>query len=166
MSSAAGAKPAAPPLLEVLMLYRGDWRVTADHPWSGATPGSVDRLRSACTLFQAYLACEQSVNGKPLALIVFTVGDRPGEFYTRTIAPSGLAGARGSMTIEGNRLTFMDKPAAGLTGPWSRVENHIISRNEIRFAEYESTDEGRSWKRTNAGTELRIKHAGPKGQRR
>jgi hypothetical protein len=154
--SAAAADPAATPSLQALLLYRGEWRVTADHPWSGAPSGSVDRLRSACTLFHAYLACEQSVNGKPLALIVFTPGARPGEFYTRTIAPSGLAGGRGTMTIEGRSWTFLDKPAAGLTGSWSRVENVIVSRKEIKFAEYESEDEGKTWKRTNAGIERRV----------
>jgi hypothetical protein len=163
ISPTAGAEPAATPSLTALLLYREEWRVTADHQWSGATPGSVDRLRSACTLFPAYLACEQSVNGKSLVLIVFTVGGRTGGFYTRTIAPSGLARARRTMTTEGRRWTFLDKLAAGLTGAWSRVESRIISSNEVSFAEFETTDEGRTWKRMNAGTELRVEQAGLRG---
>jgi len=152
--------PAAPATFAPLLLYPGIWKVTADHPWSGAAPGAVDRLRSDCKIFHAYFACEQSVNGKPLALIVYTAGDRPLEYHTRTIAPNGLAGGRGTMTIAGNRWTYLDKPAAGLSGPWSRVENVIVTRDRIRFAEYEPRDEGKTWSLTNRGVEDRIAQAG------
>jgi len=43
-----------------------------------------------------------------------------------------------------------------LKGNWSRVENFIRDRNHIRFEEYESSDEGKNWTRTNSGTEERM----------
>jgi hypothetical protein len=138
-----------------LKIYNGDWAVRALHPWSGAAPGAIDRLKSKCQHFTLYFACEQTVNGKPQALIVYTINTGPGQLYTRTIAPNGLAGGRGDLTIDGNHWTYLDKPAAGLTGPWSRVENTIVDRNHIRFEEYESTDEGKHWTQTNSGTEER-----------
>jgi len=152
----SAAEPAAPSPFAPLLVYRGTWKVTADRPWSGAAPGAVDRLRSDCRIFHAYFACEQSVNGKPLALIVYTAGEAPLEYHTRTIGPGGLAGGRGTMRIEGHRWTYLDKPAAGLSGPWSRVENVIVSPDRILFEEYESADEGKSWKQTNRGAEVRI----------
>jgi hypothetical protein len=140
---------------EPLKIYNGDWSVRASHPWSGAVPGAIDRLHSKCEHFTLYFACEQTVNGKPQALIVYTINTGPGQLYTRTIAPNGLAGGRGDLTIDGNHWTYLDKPAAGLAGPWSRVENTIVDRNHIRFEEYESTDEGKQWTLTNSGTEER-----------
>jgi hypothetical protein len=113
-------------------------------------------LKSQCNSFALYFACEQTVNGKPQALIVYTVGEAPGRFNTRTIAPNGLAGARGELTINDNHWTYLDKPPANLKGPWSRVENTIVDSNHIRFEEYESIDEGKSWRQTNAGAEERI----------
>jgi len=153
--SQANALGASDPL-DALMVYDGDWSVSAEKPWSGATPGTIDHLTSRCRRFTAYVACEQSVNGNPLALIVFTLGDRPGRLNTRTIAPNGLAGSRGDFMIDGEHWTYVDRPPVGSAGPWSRVENFIIDRDHIRFEEYESLDEGATWTRTNAGTEQRV----------
>jgi len=140
---------------DALMIYNGDWAVRALHPWSGAPPGAIDRLKSQCRRFTLYFACQQTVNGKPQVLIVYTISTGPGRFNTRTIAPNGLAGGRGDLTIDGDRWTYLDKPSSGLTGPWSRVENIIVDRNHIRFEEYESIDEGKHWTLTNSGTEER-----------
>lgn len=146
--------PNAP--FDPLTIYNGVWVVHALHPWSGASAGAVDRLKSRCQTFMLYFACEQTVNGKPQALIVYTIGTDSVRFNTRTIAPNGLAGGRGDLTIDGNRWTYLDKPPTGLTGPWSRVVNNIVDRNHIRFEEYESTDEGKHWTLTNRGSEDRI----------
>jgi len=140
-----------------LTIYDGDWTVHASHPWSGAPAGTAEHLRSRCRRFTLYFACEQTLNGKVLALIVYTAGESRGHINTRTIAPNGLAGGRGDLVIEGARWTYLDKPQAGLTGPWSRVENVIVDRDHIRFEEFESADEGKTWTRTNGGTEDRVK---------
>lgn len=145
-----------------LTIYNGNWVVRALHPWSGASPGAVDRLKSRCQAFTLYFACEQTVNDKPQALIVYTIGADSGRFNTRTIAPNGLAGGRGDLTINGDHWTYLDKPPSGLTGPWSRVENTIVDRNHIRFEEYETTDQGKHWTLTNSGTEVRIGSVKPK----
>lgn len=150
---------------ESLSVYNGDWAVHALHPWSGAPAGAIDRLNSHCQAFTLYFACEQTVNGKPQALIVYTSGADSARFNTRTIAPNGLAGGRGDLTIEGNRWTYLDKPPAGLTGDWSRVENTVVDRNHIQFEEYQSADKGEHWTLTNSGTEERIASVKQKGSR-
>jgi hypothetical protein len=155
LATAAGATtaPASAPF-SVHKIYDGAWNVRADHPWGGAAAGATARLDSHCERFTVYFACEQTVNGKPQILIVYTLGETGG-FYTRTIAPSGLAAARGALEVNGSRWTYLDKPAAGLTGPWSKVENDIVDHDHIRFAEYESADQGMTWTQTNAGLEVR-----------
>ncbi|MEP6881296.1 MAG: hypothetical protein ABI866_04845 [Dokdonella sp.] len=145
------------PSLETLMFYHGSWSVRAAHPWSGAKIGAIDHLTSKCQLFTVYVACEQTVNDKPLAIIVYSLGAAPMQFYTRTVGPDGLAGARGGLTMDGHRWTYLDKPSAGMTGPWSRVENEIVNRDRILFKEYESSDNGKQWTLTNSGTEERVK---------
>ena len=146
---------AAPDPFARLAMYNGEWDVRAAHPWSGAAPGAIDRLTSRCHRFSVYFACEQSVNGKPTALIVYAVGEAPDQLSTRTIAPNGLAGGRGLLTFAGSQWTYLDKPPATLKGNWSRTENHIVSRDRIRFEEYESADEGKTWTMTNSGEETR-----------
>jgi hypothetical protein len=138
-----------------LTIYSGTWTIHAEHPWSGGAPGTADHLVSRCQRFTLYFACEQTVDGKTQFLIVYTAGGAPGKLYTRFIAPDGLAGGRGNLTLNGNRWTYLDKPPVGLKGNWSRVENTIIDHNHIRFEEYESSDEGKSWTKTNSGGEER-----------
>jgi hypothetical protein len=38
---------------------------------------------------------------------------------------------------------------------WSRTQNFLLGRDPIRFEEYESSDEGKTWSKTNSGTEER-----------
>lgn len=151
----ASAQPRSDPFAE-LAIYDGNWAVRATHPWSGAPAGAMDRLESHCRRFTLYFACEQTVNGKPLMLIVYTAGDTPGRFHTRMIAPDGRASGRGDLTLDNKHWTYLDKPAAGLKGPWSRIENVIVDHDHIRFEEYESTNEGKTWTLANAGTEERV----------
>ena len=146
---------AMPDPFSTLSVYDGEWEVRAEQPWSGVA-GATDRLTSRCHRYSAYFACEQTINGKPASLIVYTSTDAVGRLTTRTIAPSGLAGGRGELTLDGRHLTYIDKPPASLKGNWSRTENVVVDRDHIRFEEYESADEGKSWTRTNAGTETRV----------
>jgi hypothetical protein len=150
----SAAQPAADPFAP-LTVYNGTWSVRAEHPWSGGARGSLDQLVSRCQHFTQYFACEQTVNGKAQSLIVYTAGSASGKLHTRFITPDGLAGGRGDLTLDGNHLTYLDKPPATLKGNWSRVENFILDHNHIRFEEYESADEGKTWSKTNSGTEER-----------
>jgi hypothetical protein len=138
-----------------LFVYDGTWTVLGEHPWSGSAVGSADRLVSTCRAFSLYFACEQKVNGKVQGLLIYSVGNSAGHLHSRLIAPDGLAAARGDLTLDGNHWTYLDKPPATLKGNWSRVENTILDHDHIQFEEWESADEGRTWKKTNSGTEVR-----------
>ena len=142
-------------LLKIAAPAQGSWTVRAEHPWGGGVAGSSDHLVSRCEHFDSYFACEQSVNGKVQSLLVYTATSVPGKLNCRTITPDGLAGGRGDLTLDGNRWTYLDKPPLNLKGNWSRTENFIQDRNHIRFEEYESADEGKTWTKTNSGTEER-----------
>jgi hypothetical protein len=155
MLPAPSARPTATDPFLPLAIYSGTWKVRAEHPWSGGAPGTTDDLVSRCERFTLYFACEQTVNGKTLSLIVYSAGPALGKLYTRFIEPGGLAGERGDLTLDNNHWTYLDKPPAGTKANWSRVENYILDHDHIRFEEYESADEGKSWNKINAGTEER-----------
>jgi len=164
LQNPSAAQPAPDPFVS-LMVYSGSWTVKTEHPWSGSAPGTPDHLVSKCQHFTQYLACEQTVNGKTLSpffqsLLVYTAGTSPGNLHTRFIVPDGQAGARGDLTLDGNHWTYLDKPPAGLPhcesrSNWSRTENFLLDRDHIRFEEFESSDEGKTWTKTNSGTEER-----------
>ncbi|MBV9157653.1 MAG: hypothetical protein JO097_15415, partial [Acidobacteriaceae bacterium] len=96
-----------------------------------------------------------TVNGQTQALLVYTATEVPGKLHSRFIAPDGLAGGRGDLTLEGNHWTYLDKPPSPLKGNWSRTENFILDQDHIHFEEYESSDEGKTWTKTNSGIEKR-----------
>jgi hypothetical protein len=154
LQNASGAQ-AAPDPFAPLAVYNGTWTVQAEHPWGGGPAGTPDHLVSRCQRFTLYFACEQTVNGNAQAFLVYTAGSSSGMLHTRFITPDGLAGGRGDLTLEGNHWTYVDKPPPTLKGNWSRVENFILDHDHIRFEEYESADEGKSWVKTNSGTEAR-----------
>jgi len=155
VQNASAGQPVADPFAP-LAVYNGTWTVHAEHPWGGGPAGSVDHLVSRCEHFTAYFACEQTVNGKVQGMLVYTAGDAAGKLHSRLISPEGLAAGRGDLTLDGNHWTYLDKPAATLKGNWSRTENFIIDHDHIRFEEYESADGGKSWTKTNSGTEERV----------
>ncbi len=157
IQNSSGAQTAPDPFLP-LTIYNGTWTVQAEHPWSGSALGTPDHLVSRCLRFTQYFACEQTINGKTQSLIVYTVSSSPGKLHTRFIEPDGIAGGRGDLTLDGNHWTYLDKPPLQLKGNWSRVENFILDHDHIRFEEYESSDEGKSWTKTNFGTEERTAH--------
>jgi hypothetical protein len=155
---ARAASGAAEPsdLFSPLAIYGGTWTVRAEHPWSGAAAGALDRLVSRCERFARYFACEQTVNGKTLGLIVYSIGDAAGTLHTRFIAPDGLAGGRGEFRLDGNHWTYLDKPPPSVEGNWTRTENFILDHDHIRFEEYESADAGKTWSPVNSGVEVRF----------
>ena len=111
----------------------------------------MDRLSSHCERFARYFVCEQTVNREPPTLIVYTAGDAAGRLYTRTIAANGLAGGRGDLTLAASRWTYTDKPPAPLKGDWSRTLNVVSDPDHIHFEEYQSADEGRTWRLVKFG---------------
>jgi len=72
--------------------------------------GSVpDTLSNHCEEFTKYFACQQTVNGKVGALIVFVYGGKTGHYNTQALLPDGAAQGRGDLLIEGQRWTFQKK---------------------------------------------------------
>jgi hypothetical protein len=137
----------APSPLDTLTVYDGNWIYT-----TAANPSKPDHLTNHCHMDDAYYTCEQVLNGKPVALLVFTAGDTPGVLHSQVVLPTGNAVGRGSdLTIAGNHWTFLSKDSTGTT---YRVENIIRDHDHIHSEQYKSTD-GIAWQKTGEGDEVR-----------
>ena len=146
MTSAQGAAdPYAP-----LRLYEGAWQVTSTPTPAGKKP---DRLVNDCAQIGRYFACQQTVNGKPGALVVFIPGTLPGHYHTQIVLPDGAAlGPAGTLTIIGDHWTYLGEPDA--KGVRYRTINVFSGRDRIHFESARSTD-GKTWTVTMAGGETR-----------
>lgn len=141
--------------LEAIRVYAGAWTVTSSKTMAG--PGKPDLLVNRCFMATAFYNCEQQVNGKVLALVVFTATSLAGAFHTQPMLPNGQATGRGDLTITGDHWVFTSKTpvATGKTSTWYRTENFFTGRDHIHFDQYESAD-GVTWTKSNSGDEVRV----------
>ncbi len=145
--------PAAPTFSD-LSVYNGAWTINAAHTMAG--PGKPDELVNHCTQNTAYYSCEQVVNGKPAALIVFVPAEAPLSYHTQPVLPSGNSAGRGDLTIAGDHWTFSGQSTEGEKTTWYRTENVFAGKDKIHFEQFESTDNKTTWKMTNSGDEVRL----------
>jgi hypothetical protein len=151
---AALAVAPAPDPFTSLDVYNGTWSVHAQHPFSGGT--GPDTLVNHCTHGQAFFSCEQVVNGKPAALVVFTISSEAGKFDVDNIFPNGHASSNTDLLIHGDHWTFLTHAAAPGDKRY-RTENVFHGPDAIHFEQFESTDDGKTWTKTNEGDESRLR---------
>ena len=143
---ANSADPYAP-----LRLYDGAWSVTM-HDDSGKS--NTDSLLNECHLFGRYFACQQTVNGKVGALVVYVPGEAPGHFYIQNVLPDDRAVGRGELTVEGTRYTYASHDENSTH--WWRTTNEFNGNDRIHFEQATSMD-GKTWTTTQTGDEVRGK---------
>lgn len=145
MTRAQGAAdPYAP-----LWLYEGAWQVAQTTP-AGRKP---DRLVNDCARIGRYFACQQTVNGKPGALVVIIPDTVPDHYHTQIVLPDGAAlGPAGTLTLAGDHWTYLGEPDA--KGVRYRTINVFSGHDHIHFESARSTD-GKTWTVTMAGDETR-----------
>ena len=150
----AGQTPANPAdAYAPLRLYDGAWTVTM-HDESGKT--HTDSLFNTCHFFGLYFACQQTVNGKVGALVVFLPAGTPGQYHTQNVLPEGWASGRGDLTIEGNHWTYLGKDEENGKTTWYRTTNEFTGNDRIHFESAQS-DDNKTWRVTGSGDEVRGK---------
>ena len=142
----------ATPPLAPLTVYDGSWLVTPK-PAAGEA-AKTDHLTNHCHMADAFYTCEQVLNGKSMALLVFTEGAVAGMLHSTIVLPDGSPGGKpGDLKIDGNHWTFLNSDAAGK--PTFRVENYFKDRDHIHFEQYKPTSDG--WEKVGEGDEVRVK---------
>ena len=148
----AAALATAPGPFAPLAVYNGTWIVHAQHSFTG-NPGP-DTLINRCTTGTAFFTCEQIVNGKPTALVIFTLSKEPGKYDVDNVLPNGYASSNTDLYVAGDHWTFLTR-AAKPGDKQYRTENIFKGPDAIHFEQFESTDDAKTWTKTNEGDESR-----------
>jgi hypothetical protein len=149
-AAVADGDPYAP-----LRLYDGTWEVAAQ-----SAAEKVQRFTNHCARTHLFFACEQVIDGKTGALLVFMPTTRLAtgaqQYRTQALRPdASRPGEWNELTIEGQRWVFTwEYVEDGKTTHW-RNTNTFTGTGKIHF-EIESSDDGKLWKSVKAGDEARV----------
>ncbi|HEY4356564.1 MAG TPA: hypothetical protein VGN16_12505 [Acidobacteriaceae bacterium] len=136
-----------------LHVYEGTWNVHAQHPFSGGS--GPDTLVNHCHEDQAFYTCEQVVNGKPAALVIYTVSGEAGKFDVDNVLPNGHASSDTDLLIRGGQWTYITNDAPH--HPTFRVENTFHGPDAIHFEMFSTPDGGKTWTKVNEGDDTRVR---------
>jgi hypothetical protein len=136
-----------------LKLYEGTWTVVSAKSATG--DGKPNTVVNHCIEGAAFYTCEQVVNGKSVALVVFTPTNDPMKFHTQPVLPTGQAVGRSDLTITGDHWIYLSS-GTDTNGKqvYYRTENVFTGRDKIHFVQYESPD-NKTWTIKNEGDEVR-----------
>jgi len=159
MAAMLHVEPARNPFA-ALAVYSGTWTVNAQHPFSGGTGPDTLINRCAATAAppgEAFFTCEQIVNGKAAELVIFTLSKYPGTFGVANVLPNGHASSNTDLIIDpanSSHWTFVTHESAP-GQPRYRTENTFHGPDAIHFEQFQSSDDGKTWMKTNEGDEAR-----------
>lgn len=142
--------------LDVLGAYAGTWHAEIDNLADSGQPASHEAhtIKNDCWRSGLYYACTQTVDGKQLAMLVFTWDEGSKSYSSYPITADGGAAGHGKLVVQGDDWIF----------PWDnekpervvhfRVVNHWVGRDRIEYRAERSTD-GSTWTVTGRGVEVR-----------
>jgi hypothetical protein len=147
---------AADSFFEPLWLYQGSFEVTMNIP--GSKPVS-NKIQNDCTDFGQFFVCQQTVDGKVVALLTFTPAEKKGHYYTDPVFPDGRSAGRGDLEIDGDRWTYPSKEERNGETKYFKITNVFSGKDRIHFERSESTD-GKTWTTLATGDEVRTSRDG------
>ncbi len=133
-----------------ITLYQGEWRLTPAISGHGS-----DVISNQCHRYTEYFACQQSVNGKVKALVIYVYAGMAGHYKSQVVLPTGKSlGAVGNLLIERDHWTFSSNDVEGAKATWYRTTNDFHGKNQIHFEVAHSAD-GKNWIVDHKGDERR-----------
>src|SRR5271168_3662766 len=150
-----GATAADDPYAPLRMLD-GKWDIL---PTASAKDGM--HLENHCAKTGLFMSCEQVVNGKSAALVVFLPKAKTGNggevYWTQgLLADASPAGEWSKLTIEGDRWVYSwESTDSGKKVFWRNI-NIFSGTDKIHF-EITRSDDGSTWKMQKSGEEQRAK---------
>ncbi len=126
-----------------LTVYNGNWILN---------PGG-EKLSNHCHASDAFYTCEQVLNGKAVAMLVFVALDKPGSYRSQVLLTNGKPGGSSNLTIDGSHWTFLTADDSGK--PTLRVDNYFKDRDHIHFEQFKADASG-AWTKTGEGDEVRV----------
>ena len=135
-----------------LGLYQGTWKTTNQAATGGPVTSKV--IANECARIGQFFGCQQTIDGKPGALILFLPAAQPGHYYTQAVTAEGFATGRGDLLIEGDRWTYSSKSKEDGKETFYRTTNQFTGSDRIHFEQAESAD-GEHWTVKASGDERR-----------
>jgi hypothetical protein len=161
-------RPAAPPKTVTasvlsgayapLQLYDGKWDVT---PASGDKPAETVHIENHCAKVGEFFACNQFVNGKNMALVVFLplhpLENGGYAYHNQALGvEGGGSGNWGSLEIVGDRWVYSSNETDGGKKIYHRITNVFSGSDKIHF-EVQRSEDGVNWTTKMSGDEVRVK---------
>jgi hypothetical protein len=141
-----------------LRLYDGKWDVV---PISGDKPAETVHLVNRCAKAGDFFACNQFVNGKSMALVVFlpmhALANGGYAYHNQALRPENDgSGTWGNLEIAGDQWVYSsDETDKGKKIYW-RTTNFFSGVDKIHF-EVQRSEDGAKWVTTMSGDETRAK---------
>lgn len=141
-----------------LRLYDGKWDLV---PASSGKPADTVHIENHCAKAGEFFACNQIVNGKNMALVVFLPLhplDTGGYAYHNLGLPvqSDPPGKWGDLEINGDHWIYSSNETDNGKKTYWRTTNAFSGPDKIHF-EVQKSDDGTKWTTTMSGDEVRAK---------
>lgn len=138
-------------------VYAGAWKSRIVHYQTTYTKARIENLavRNDCWRSSSYYVCDQFVNGKSAAFIVYTYNASQRLYHLQVISKDGNPPVSGVLTIEGNTWTFPWQYSDKGKVVFIRIVNIFSNRDTIDFHEGFSFDKIH-WTATADGVERRV----------
>jgi hypothetical protein len=138
-----------------LKLYEGKWDATTT-----AGDKTITHLENHCTATGRFFMCEQKVNGKTEALIVFlpigSTGPTNEKYKTAFLnADATPSGGWNDLTIDSDRWVYSWEDADGNAKVYWRNINTFSGASHIHY-EIQRSDDGITWKTVKRGDEVHV----------
>lgn len=146
-ASASAETPAAP---DPVMIYDGFWTVKP-------AKGPAVHLRNRCFQGQAFVLCEQALNGKVMALLTFRLVDSgpSGRDYMSLPILVGMEAPKPSpLHIDGDHWTYTFDQIENGKKTLGRVLNTFKDHDHLHY-DIQSSVDGKVWATTDSGDEVR-----------
>lgn len=156
--AAHAASHAATDPYVLLRLYDGKWNLVFAN---GQKPGEAVHLENHCAKAGEFFACNQIVNGKNTALVIFLplhpLENGGYAYRNQAVRVEGDAPSTwGNLEIVGDRLVYSsDSTDKGKKTYW-RTTNVFSGHDKIHF-EAQHSDDGANWTTDMSGDEARAK---------
>lgn len=141
-----------------LRLYDGKWdAVTAN----ADKPGETVHLENRCAKAGDFFACNQVVNGKSAALVVFlplhALENGGYAYHNQALRPDADGpGKWGNLEIVGDRWVYSNEEIDKDKKIYWRTVNVFSGPDKIHF-EIQRSEDGTKWGTTMSGNEARVK---------
>lgn len=114
-------------------------------------------LKNQCALVGNFFVCQQTVDGTPGALLIFIpIANQSGQYHTQNVNLDGRASGIGDLQISGDHWVYSSRwNQGGGKITYYRTTNVFSGKNRIHFEQAESPN-GKDWKVTNAGDEVKV----------